>query len=290
MAIGPDGEIYVAGVADDASDNQVAMLARFTPGGVLDPTFGVGGVKRVQLGGVDERSSLNRIALQDDGKIVAVAGVFPQAGGSGTSRIVRFRDDGTLDPTFGSGGVVTPSLGGTRSGVSGATIVGGRLVVSGYVVDGARTYGAISRYLLDALPDPAPPGPPAAGGPTPGPGSGAPGPGPAIVGKIGFGAKRLTVDAKGRVRVPLNCSSAAACAGKIAIVSSTGQIASTAAKRASTYARASYRLTKGTKKTITLTLTKRVRAQARRKKGLKARLVLSPTGASPKSYALTLHR
>jgi uncharacterized delta-60 repeat protein len=294
MAIGPDGEIYVGGTADDASDNQVAMVARYTPGGVLDPTFGVGGVKRLQLGGVDERSGISKIALQADGKIVAVASVSPQGGGSSTSRLVRFRYDGSLDPAFGNAGVVTPTLGGTGGGVGSATIVGGRLVVAGYVVDGARTYGAISRYLLDALPDPPPAGPTPPGappaGPGPGPGAGGGGPQPTPVSKVGFTAKRLSVDAKGRVRVPLTCSAAAACAGRLTLVSSTGRVAIPAAKRAKTYASAKYRLAKATNKTITLTLTKSARAQARRKKGLKARLAISPAGASTKTYTITLSR
>jgi uncharacterized delta-60 repeat protein len=59
--------------------------------GDLDPTFGIGGkVITTGIGGISD------IAIQPDGKIVAVSG----------ARIVRYNANGSLDSSFGEGGMV----------------------------------------------------------------------------------------------------------------------------------------------------------------------------------------
>ena len=67
MVIQPDGKIVASGMAD-----AMFVLVRVTPLGMLDATFGSGGIVQTQIG-----SSVNdmahAIALQQDGKIV-VAG------------------------------------------------------------------------------------------------------------------------------------------------------------------------------------------------------------------------
>lgn len=65
IALQPDGRIVVAGgLADDFA------VARFTPAGSLDPTFGSNGSVRTDFGEVDQAAGL---VLQPDGRIV-VAG------------------------------------------------------------------------------------------------------------------------------------------------------------------------------------------------------------------------
>lgn len=72
-------------------------LARYTPDGNLDPTFGKGGiVANTQANGTNIPGAV-QAGLQSDGKIVAVAGPL----------LVRYNSDGSLDKTFGSRGVVT---------------------------------------------------------------------------------------------------------------------------------------------------------------------------------------
>src|SRR5712691_6926228 len=82
----------------------VATVAAAGPGD-FDPTFGTGGTVVTDLGGSDYPAA---VALQPDGKIV-VAG-YRFIGSAATSRsgivLVRYRPDGTLDATFGAGGVV----------------------------------------------------------------------------------------------------------------------------------------------------------------------------------------
>jgi uncharacterized delta-60 repeat protein/uncharacterized repeat protein (TIGR02543 family) len=79
-------------------DNDLA-LARLNPDGSLDTSFGQGGKVESDFGGYE---SINTITLQTDGKILA-------AGYVGTAEdnfiMARYLADGSLDTSFGSGGV-----------------------------------------------------------------------------------------------------------------------------------------------------------------------------------------
>jgi uncharacterized delta-60 repeat protein len=296
LAVGPDGKVYVAGYGTDSEGRRAAVLVRFTLSGHLDPSFGSGGIRRIQLGGPEEGSYLEHIVMQPDGKIVAVADVVNEEG-ENSPRLLRFLPDGSLDPNFGSGGqaVVEPGGGDTR--VASAALQDGQLLVAGYHEEGSATYGFVSRYLLGPLPD----GPPA----TSGSGSDANGAGsgstagstaaPAAPGRPGSGAlhstaKSLTVDRKGHVAAPLTCSTDGPCAGTVAIVAATGKLTGPKAKRAVTFAQAKYALAAGAKKSLTLTLSGSIRGRARGKAGLRARLAIEPQGGTATLSPLKLHR
>jgi uncharacterized delta-60 repeat protein len=64
IALQPDGKVLVAG-----TDGDGFAVARLTPSGALDPSFGVGGKATVNFTGVDEARGM---ALQPDGAIVLV--------------------------------------------------------------------------------------------------------------------------------------------------------------------------------------------------------------------------
>jgi uncharacterized delta-60 repeat protein len=289
VAVAPNGAIYLAGDALDGGGDRAALIARFTPSGRLDYSFGSGGFRRIQLGGPEESSSIASIVLQPDGKVVTIADVDNRLGNS-SPRILRFDEDGSLDPTFGDGGQVVVNLGGTESSLSSATIQDGQLLVAGSHSEGSVTYGVVTRYLLGPLPDP----PPAATGLGPGSSSSASAPaggkasGSAGVGSLRISAKSLRVDHKGRVSLPFSCSAAGPCAGKVAIVAAKGKLTGPRAKRAATYAQAAYALGPGATKTVTLTLSKATRARA--KAGLKARLAIEPQGGTATLSPLKLHR
>ena len=108
VAIQPDGAIVVAGYSVAAGDNPAnAALIRLDSSGALDPGFGNAGTAIVDLGNHD---LLNAVAVQADGRI-AVAGLrttqeqFPDA------ILARFLDNGTLDTSFGDGGVTIADFG-----------------------------------------------------------------------------------------------------------------------------------------------------------------------------------
>lgn len=81
VAVQGDGKILIAGYSDSpVTGSEETLLVRFQPDGALDVGFGSGGVAIKSFStGPDEFSD---IALQADGKIVAVGSVDPPTGGA----------------------------------------------------------------------------------------------------------------------------------------------------------------------------------------------------------------
>lgn len=132
LAIQLDGKIVVAG--DSNSDS---FLIRYEVDGSLDTTFGTGGM--VTNSGFI--FSINSIAFQSDGKIVA-------AGGSGQDfRVARYNVDGSLDTTFGTGGLVTNDIGGDYDTAESLAIqIDGKIVVVGYALNNSKHVFPLVRY------------------------------------------------------------------------------------------------------------------------------------------------
>jgi uncharacterized delta-60 repeat protein len=74
--------------------------------GTLDPTFGTGGKVITPVGTNDEYG--NSVAIQPDGKMI-VAGSSYSMGYDFV--LIRYNDDGSLDNTFGTGGIVLTDFG-----------------------------------------------------------------------------------------------------------------------------------------------------------------------------------
>jgi uncharacterized delta-60 repeat protein len=127
LALQPDGKIVVAGYFIGTASNDVA-LARFTAAGGLDASFGTGGVVKVVVDPWDE--SIAALALQPDGKIV-VAGTRQYSPTNMDQLVMRFTAGGTLDGTFGTGGVVTTNLGDLDFATAVAVQPGGEIVTAG---------------------------------------------------------------------------------------------------------------------------------------------------------------
>ena len=102
VLIQPDDKIVAAGASDKNVRGDFG-LARYNPDGSLDSTFGVGGKVVTDLDGPEEQA--NCIALQPDGKIVAGGSTFTEDIG-----LARYNPDGSLDSTFGMGGIVLTPL------------------------------------------------------------------------------------------------------------------------------------------------------------------------------------
>lgn len=149
IAIQPDGKIVVAGVVfNPGSDTGLDfLLIRYNPDGSLDPTFGSGGKVITHI--LDGFDIAQAVAIQNDGKIVV-------AGGTTDFALVRYNADGTLDSTFGSGGIVTTDFFGSFDEVRDLAIqTDGRLVVTG-TADGPTHLGdfTLVRYKADGSLDP----------------------------------------------------------------------------------------------------------------------------------------
>ena len=94
LAIQASGDIVILGTATTTSLT-VFALARYTPSGQLDTTFGTHGTVVTQFGGGIQVPSVsaNGLAIQSDGKIVAVGGYtafVPYHGFDTAFKIVRY--------------------------------------------------------------------------------------------------------------------------------------------------------------------------------------------------------
>lgn len=129
----------------------VSLLAAAAPasaqGGELDPGFGDGGKVMTNFTkGLDEATD---VALQDDGKIVAVGGA------GGFFAVARYNSDGSLDPTFSENGKVRTNFrGGTDRALGVAIQQNGRIVVAGINGIGQDGRFALARYLPEGALDP----------------------------------------------------------------------------------------------------------------------------------------
>ena len=106
VAIQPDGRIVVAG--SHQHGNRFAFaLARYTPNGRLDPSFGGKGTVTTMVGSMSFASAL---AIQPDGDLVVGGGTSGKA--STGFALARYKPDGGPDPGFGTCGTVTTSFSG----------------------------------------------------------------------------------------------------------------------------------------------------------------------------------
>jgi uncharacterized delta-60 repeat protein len=96
-ALQSDGKILVGGEIPDSKGVGVLGLARYNTDGSLDTSFGTGGIVTT----TSVNGAAFGIALQSDGKIVVGTAVFLAVDA------VRYNTDGTLDTSFGSGGIAT---------------------------------------------------------------------------------------------------------------------------------------------------------------------------------------
>ena len=99
LAIQGDGKILAAGVAAKDGDAARFALVRYRSNGHLDPTFGQDGTVTTRPS--DCVSQAHAVAVQTDGRIVAAG----SAGCIDEFALTRYLTDGSLDDTFGDGGI-----------------------------------------------------------------------------------------------------------------------------------------------------------------------------------------
>jgi uncharacterized delta-60 repeat protein len=150
----PDGSAYLLGEArrDDRSLRTFA-IARLTPAGALDPAWGRDG--RVHTGfGENLSGGAHAGALDADGNLVVVGVSANPKAHHETFAVARYRPDGTLDPTFGTGGrvltAVWPETGAGPADIARAVAIDpeGRVVVAGETGSFFHDI-AVARYFAD---------------------------------------------------------------------------------------------------------------------------------------------
>jgi uncharacterized delta-60 repeat protein len=139
VAVQVDGKIVAAGGA--GAD---FALARYNTDGTLDTSFSTNGKVTTAFAG---GGFANAVAIQTDGKIVA-------AGGAGGFALARYNTDGTLDTSFGTGGVVTTSVtSGSNQANAVAIQADGKIVAAGFAIPASRPHFALARYDTDGTLD-----------------------------------------------------------------------------------------------------------------------------------------
>jgi len=150
LVLQPDGKLVAAGICFNGATFDFC-LARYNPGGSLDPTFGVGGTVTTAIGAdIEEALAL---VLQPDGKLVAAGACF--IGATEDFCLARYNPDGSLDPTFGVGGTVTTAIGtGLDAALALVLQPDGKLVAAGECVIGSTFNFCLVRYNPDGSLDP----------------------------------------------------------------------------------------------------------------------------------------
>ena len=135
VVIQPDGKIVAAG-----SNRERFELARYDAGGTLDPTFGTDGI--VTTNPTPDVDIVNGMVLQPNGKILVAGVATPGSPWRPRFALARYTPEGSLDPSFGEGGIVISRLG---IGRALALQADGRIVVAGFSGSGF----ALARYHRD---------------------------------------------------------------------------------------------------------------------------------------------
>jgi len=135
VAVQSDGKIVVGG-----SIGNLGAVVRLNTNGTLDHSFGTGGVVTIRFR--DVQNVTTGVAIQSDGKILAVGTGLPQGG-----QLVRLETNGSLDASFGTNGSAF-------LGVTPGPLVlepDGKIVVVGFI---AGTGPAMQRFESTGTLDP----------------------------------------------------------------------------------------------------------------------------------------
>ena len=160
VALQPDGRIVVAGTTYQGNDysSEDFAIARYTPEGRLDDSFGTKGRVTTDFPGLAAVPSA--VLVQPDGKIVVAGGAYPLFVFAGNFELARYNPDGSLDASFGNGGIVTTNFGFGGYAFGLALQPDGKIVAAGTVFvdfssdDSSDTDFGLARYNADGTLDP----------------------------------------------------------------------------------------------------------------------------------------
>jgi uncharacterized delta-60 repeat protein len=153
VLVQPDGKIVIAGYAFGPGNSEL-LIMRLNNDGSADATFGTGGITRTPVGNGEDMA--NAMVLQPDGRIV-IAGSTIVADGRRDFVLARYMSNGVLDPSFGTGGLVTTPVGPSDDIAYALTrMPWGRLVAAGSARVSTSTSGndlALVSYNVDGTLD-----------------------------------------------------------------------------------------------------------------------------------------
>jgi len=139
-----DGRIVLGGYSATTQDHDFTV-ACYNANGVLDQTFGTGGIAATDFsGGTDDIAYA--LAVQRDNKIVlgGRTGDYPTF----NFAIARYTSAGQLDQTFGTGGKVLTAVSNDSNGYA-LSIAGSKITLAGAVANSQSPFDfGVARYLV----------------------------------------------------------------------------------------------------------------------------------------------
>jgi uncharacterized delta-60 repeat protein len=132
LAVQEDGKILIGG-SDTANNESNFALIRYSSNGILDNTFGSGGIAAVSIGDFSE--SIYSITIQTDQKIIVAGRSSIMDYYDYNFALVRFNADGSLDNSFGNSGTIITNLGPFSEAYSVVIQNDDKILVSGTAVD-----------------------------------------------------------------------------------------------------------------------------------------------------------
>src|SRR5712691_9288914 len=160
VALQTDGKLVVVGQTYTNNDytGEDFAIARYNTNGTLDTTFGVNGKVTTDFPGLAAVAS--SVVIQPDGKILVAGGAFPDFTFLGDFELVRYNADGSLDTSFGAGGIVTTSFPGQGSYAfalalqsDGKIVAAGTDFVNFSSEQSSNTDFAVARFNANGTPD-----------------------------------------------------------------------------------------------------------------------------------------
>src|SRR5262245_36008693 len=165
MVIDSLGRIVTAGAPPAFGGYWGFGLTRYNSDGSLDTTFGNGGLVTTDISAVGLAVGARAVAIDNLGRIIVAGNSYPlPKSPSGffirdsKFLVARYNSDGSLDGTFGNGGLVTTDIGGEGkfNHANAVTIDSlGRIVVAGYTTTfvppatWGPSYVGLARYNSD---------------------------------------------------------------------------------------------------------------------------------------------
>lgn len=130
MLLQPDGKVIVAGTRNVNTGGGFVVATRLNEDGSLDTSFGVDGRLAYSPPGVGAVPS--HVALQADGKLLAVGFTVTVVFGSPNVFVARFDADGALDTAFAEDGMLIKALGSANSNARAVhELPDGKILVAG---------------------------------------------------------------------------------------------------------------------------------------------------------------
>ncbi len=149
LGIQSNGKIVLGGYTFNSGINSGFALVQYNTDGTLDNSFGVGGIVKTYIG--SSSCVGNSLNFQDDGKIL-LAGNAINTSNYSDFALVRYDSIGTLDNSFGIGGMVTTPIGSNYSSVFSLSIqADNKIVLGGYAYTGSKTDMTMVRYNADSV-------------------------------------------------------------------------------------------------------------------------------------------